>query len=92
MELQTLGDHMRKVRIDRGLYQKSVARQLGVTVETMIGWELNQHQPSIRLLPTIRRFLGYWPESQSQTLDKKLLDYRRRHGPNPEKSREGAAD
>jgi len=60
-KLETLGDHLRKIRLDRGLSQVEVARQLKVTTETVTGWELNRHEPKTTLVKRIYGFLGYCP-------------------------------
>ncbi len=60
-KLETLGDHLRKVRLDRGLSQPEVARQLVVTTDTVTNWELNRYKPQVRFLERIVRFLGYRP-------------------------------
>src|SRR5690606_29370696 len=59
--LNTLGDHLRKVRLDRGLSQPQVAKTLKVTTDTVTGWELNRHQPPARLAKRIIQFLEYIP-------------------------------
>lgn len=70
-KLDTLGDHLRKTRIDRGLSQPEVARILHVTPDTVTGWELNRHQPPARLAKTIITFLGFCPY-QAKSLGKQL--------------------
>lgn len=71
--LNTLGDHLRKVRLDRGLSQPQVAKLLKVTPDTVTGWELNRHQPPARLAKGIIRFLGYLPfKDEEVSLGKKL--------------------
>lgn len=61
VKLETLGDHLRKVRLDRGMSQGEVARLLQVTTDTITGWELNRHKPQARAIKLIYRFLGYNP-------------------------------
>ncbi|MCB9284591.1 MAG: helix-turn-helix transcriptional regulator [Lewinellaceae bacterium] len=58
-ELNTLGDHLRKARLDRGLSQPEVARILQVTSDTVTGWELNRHKPRGKSARVIIEFLGY---------------------------------
>ena len=60
-ELITLGDHLRKRRLDLGLLQKDVANKIGVNKATITNWELNHTFPEIRYIPAIIEFLGYWP-------------------------------
>ncbi|MBN1957555.1 MAG: helix-turn-helix domain-containing protein [Desulfuromonadales bacterium] len=56
----TLGDHLRRRRFELGLYQKDVAKQIGVTTSTIWNWE---HGRTIdkRFVPLIENFLGYRP-------------------------------
>jgi transcriptional regulator with XRE-family HTH domain len=55
------GDHIRKRRLDLGLRQKDVARQIGVNKDTIHNWETNRTAPEVRLIPHIIDFLGYVP-------------------------------
>ncbi|TNE64221.1 MAG: XRE family transcriptional regulator [Bacteroidetes bacterium] len=57
-QLDTLGDHLRKTRLDRGLSQSELARLLNVTTDTITGWELNRHEPTAKLAKRISNFLG----------------------------------
>ena len=59
--VNTLGDHLRKVRLDRELSQPQVAKLLKVTTDTVTGWELNRHEPQQRFRQRIFRFFGYKP-------------------------------
>ncbi len=72
-ELITLGDYLRKTRLDRGLSQLQVARLLKVTTDTVTGWELNRHEPPARLAKRIIHFLGYLPfQEETRSIGKKL--------------------
>ena len=72
-ELRTLGDHLRKVRLDRGLSQPDVAKILNVTPDTVTGWELNRHIPPPRSATAIIAFLGYFPFTvEGESLAKQL--------------------
>ena len=46
----SLGEHLRKRRIELGLFQKDVARRLQVNEWTYLGWEHDRKKPSVRLL------------------------------------------
>jgi len=59
--LKTLGDHLRKKRLELGLLQKDVAKILGVSQDTIYNWENNRTSPSLRSIPKIIEFLGYIP-------------------------------
>jgi transcriptional regulator with XRE-family HTH domain len=39
--LETLGNYIRKKRLDLGLMQKEIANRIGVDVETVYRWESN---------------------------------------------------
>ena len=61
LELKTLGDHLRKKRLDLGLLQKDVAQIVGTTTTSIMYWETNRISPSIEFIPKIINFLGYIP-------------------------------
>lgn len=77
--LHTIGDHIRTIRLNRGLLQKEAALFIGVNTMTLWGWENYQREPTIRLWKGIIHFLGYYPFAQEK-LEEKLLAYRRTHG------------
>jgi transcriptional regulator with XRE-family HTH domain len=58
-ELNTIGDHLRKRRLDLGLLQREVAKKIGVTTCTIQYWETNRVGPALRFRPRIAIFLGY---------------------------------
>jgi transcriptional regulator with XRE-family HTH domain len=62
-ELVTLGDHLKARRLDLGLLQKDVARLLNAHVHSVINWEQNRCEPSLKYIPRIIEFLGYAPMS-----------------------------
>ena len=79
--LQTIGDHLRKKRLDLKLFQKDVARLLGVTTSTVTNWEKNRGGTAIRFIPKIIEFLGYNPLIETApTIGKQIMQYRRNQG------------
>jgi transcriptional regulator with XRE-family HTH domain len=60
-ELKTLGDHIRKKRLDMGLLQAQVAMRIGVTASTIFNWESGKISSQIHYMPKIIDFLGYNP-------------------------------
>ena len=58
---ETLGEHLKKRRLELGLRQKDVAQRLDVSPWTVLNWEANKRTPSRRLQRLIMRFLGYEP-------------------------------
>ena len=61
-ELATIGDRVRKRRLDLTLTQKEVADIIRVNEMTIVNWELNHCQPLRRNIPKIIDFLGYVPQ------------------------------
>ena len=68
----TLGEHLRKQRIEAGLYQRQVAAELGVTLHTIIDWEKDRKAPEARHWPKIITFLGFDPYPEPKTLGERL--------------------
>jgi transcriptional regulator with XRE-family HTH domain len=60
-DLKTLGDHVRKRRLDLGLNQKTTGQRMGVHGGTVWNWESGQRKPETKNLPAIIAFLGYNP-------------------------------
>jgi transcriptional regulator with XRE-family HTH domain len=60
---RTLGDHLRKARVDRGQTLEQVARLLGVLGLTVHNWECNIYSPKPRSREKIVEFLGYDPDT-----------------------------
>lgn len=80
-ELKTLGDHLRKKRLDLGLLQKDVADILGVHQKSVYNWEKNRTSLPVRFIPRIIRFLEYVPYSTStQSLRERILLFRQIFG------------
>lgn len=55
-ELLTIGDHIRKKRMDLGLLQREVAAKIGVAESTVWNWEHGVN-PDQRYSSIIRTFL-----------------------------------
>ena len=72
-----MGDHLKRRRYELGLRQKDVATRLSVNEYTVCQWENNKKRPSIRYLPSILGFLGFYPFKTPQTLADRLLACRR---------------
>ncbi|MCL4511355.1 MAG: helix-turn-helix domain-containing protein [Bacteroidetes bacterium] len=57
-DLKTIGDHVRKRRLDLKLTQKEVAAILGVDECTVWNWEKNRTRPLPSLIARISEFLA----------------------------------
>jgi transcriptional regulator with XRE-family HTH domain len=75
----TLGDHLRRRRLELSLYQKDVAAKLGVIASTIWNWE---HGWTIDLpyIPRIIAFLGYNPIPCPDDLMERLAWYKQVNG------------
>jgi transcriptional regulator with XRE-family HTH domain len=81
--LSTLGDHLRKRRLDLGLRQGDVAAQLAVNISTVTNWEKNYTAPPLSLIPRVIAFLGYDPRpepAESLSFDQQIVRARQRVG------------
>ena len=58
---QTLGDFIRKRRVESLQLQSHVANIIGVSEDTITNWETNRFAPQINLYPAIFQYLGYYP-------------------------------
>ena len=65
--LNTHGDHIKKRRLELGLYQRQVAKILEVDESTVTNWEKNRTGPTRQLLPKVIQSLGYDPASVTKT-------------------------
>jgi transcriptional regulator with XRE-family HTH domain len=59
--MKTLGNRLKRRRLALGLFQREVAKALGVRAETVRNWERGKTIPQSRFLPLIRRLLGNDP-------------------------------
>lgn len=74
---QTLGERLRKPRIELNLFQKAAARRLGVSEHGYLGWELDRKSPTVRSMCRIIKFLGYDPWPAGTTIGDQLRARRR---------------
>ncbi len=79
-EPQTVGDHIRKRRMDLELLQREAAAEIGVHIQTLARWERRRSRPTIGQWPGIIRFLGYDPVEEPETFAELLQAARRRLG------------
>lgn len=79
-EPKTLGQHLKKRRMELGLFQRDLRTRFNLEKETYANWEKDRCHPVMRHWPGIIELLGYDPNPEPKTLGEKLLAYRRRHG------------
>lgn len=54
----TIGDVIRKLRIERGLYQKQLARGIGVDEVTIVNWEKSRTRPGGKYVKRLEEFFS----------------------------------
>ncbi|MEE9214079.1 MAG: helix-turn-helix transcriptional regulator [Thermodesulfobacteriota bacterium] len=75
---KTIGDHLRKRRLDLNLLQKDIAQKLDVCEPSIYNWENNLAKPALRYIPKIIEFLGYVPfDTSNMSVGEKIVSYRR---------------
>ena len=80
-ELRTLGDHLRKRRLDLALFQRDMAERLGANETSVWNWEKNRSSPALRFIPRIIEFLGYEPDdTKPESLGQRIVAFRRLRG------------
>jgi len=57
----TLGEHLKKARLSRGILQREIAQHIGVSQFTYIWWERDRYLPRNSHWKPIVEFLGYYP-------------------------------
>jgi len=78
--ITSIGDHIRKRRIGKGLLQSQVAKFIGVTEDCITYWENNKSTPTTKFYPKIIDFLGYNPAPLPITIGQKLKYFRNLQG------------
>jgi len=57
--LKTVGDKIRKRRLDLGLLQREVAERVGVNETTILNWEKNRTQPASKNMNAVKAYLEH---------------------------------
>jgi DNA-binding XRE family transcriptional regulator len=61
LELRSLGDHLKRRRLELGLEQDEAAKILGLSKRNYQAWEWDQKRPRLKKWYSISRFLAYLP-------------------------------
>ena len=77
---KTIGEAIRKRRLDLKLLQKEVARTIGCTTLTLVNWEKGHTVPSVHHMAGVVRFLGFNPLPNGDNLAQRLVNHRRALG------------
>jgi transcriptional regulator with XRE-family HTH domain len=73
-EPKTLGEHIKKRRIELHLLQSQLAKRLGVDRISVQNWESGIYVPSARVVEKVIEFLGYDPFKKMKTTDKTVIN------------------
>jgi transcriptional regulator with XRE-family HTH domain len=77
----SLGEHLRKRRLDLKLSQAAVAKRLGADEASVWNWEKNRSSPALRFVPRIINFLGYAPDdTKPESPRQRIPAFRRQQG------------
>ena len=75
-----MGQHLKKRRVELGLFQRDLRKRFKLEKETYANWEKDRCAPAMKHWPSIIAFLGFDPSPMPLTLGEKLLSYRRTQG------------
>jgi DNA-binding XRE family transcriptional regulator len=80
-ENTSIGLHLKKRRLELNLFQKDVAKRIGVTEESVMYWETGFALPQIQYAPKIIEFLGHNPYPyETETFGGRIKLYRLLNG------------
>ena len=86
MNPQTLGEHIRKRRMDLNMTKKAMAIKFNVNEMTVGTWENNKHVPPPKHYANLIKYIGYLPfETKNLSLGKQLYYARQVAGLTQEK-------
>jgi transcriptional regulator with XRE-family HTH domain len=77
---KTIGDQIRKRRLDLGIRQIDAARIIGCNEMSIVNWERGHTLPRINHTAGVTRFLGCNPFPARDTLAMQLVNYRKAFG------------
>lgn len=77
---QTLGEHLKENRLREGLLLTEAAQNMGVNPFTLSNWERGKTRPTVSLYRRVVALLGFDPDAGSETLDQRMVSYRRANG------------
>jgi len=77
---KTLGEHIRRRRMDLGLSQEQAGKAMGVHNSTVSEWETNQRPIDDRNLAKVYAFLGYRPDPLPKSFQERVRYWRQSLG------------
>ena len=77
---KTIGEMLRKRRLDLCLRQIDVARIIGCNEMRIVNWETGRRKPHVRIMSKIIQFLGFNPLPTGSTIGEHLVAHRKSRG------------
>ena len=77
---KTIGEMIRKRRLDLGLRQIDVAKIIGCDEMSMVNWEKGHSTPRVNHMAGVVGFLGFNPLQEGDTLAQRLVNHRKALG------------
>jgi len=77
---KSIGEMIRKRRLDLGLRQRDIAEIIGCDKMTIINWEKGHTLPRINHMGAVVKFLGYNPFEKCDTMAQHLMNHRKALG------------
>ena len=77
---KTIGEAIRKRRLDLGLKQREAAKMIGCNYLTLVNWEKGHFTPRVNRMAGVVRFLGYNPLPTGATIAEQLVAHRKARG------------
>jgi transcriptional regulator with XRE-family HTH domain len=77
---KTIGEMIRKRRLDLGLRQVDVANIIGCDEMSIVNWEKGHTAPRVNRVAGVVKFLGFNPFPNGDTLAQRLVNHRKALG------------
>src|SRR5579864_5880421 len=73
---KTIGEMIRKRRLDLGLRQVDVAKIVGCDEMTIVNWEKGHFTPRVNHMAGVTKFLGFNPFGEGDNLSQRIVNHR----------------
>lgn len=61
---RTLGERIKKWRLEQGFFQRDLAKRIGVNEMTIVNWEKEETKPTKRNLEALKAILEFEPHTR----------------------------
>ena len=77
---KTIGEMIRKRRLDLGLRQIDAAKMIGCDEMSIVNWEKSHRTPRVNHMAGVVEFLGFNPFQSGDTMAQRLVNHRMASG------------